>query len=44
VEGLRRAGRRYAGAQYMAFESRALAEKAFRGRHEEYRSAGEFPP
>lgn len=25
------------GAQYMAFESRALAERAFRGRYEEYR-------
>jgi ribonuclease HI len=27
----------YPGAQYMAFESRALAEQAFRGRYEEYR-------
>ncbi len=27
----------YTGAQYMAFESRALAGRAFRGRYEEYR-------
>jgi ribonuclease HI len=27
----------YTGAEYMAFESRALAEQAFRGRYEEYR-------
>jgi len=28
----------YTGAQYMAFESRALAERAFRGRYEEFRA------
>jgi ribonuclease HI len=28
----------YAGAQYMAFESRELAERAFRGSYEEYRN------
>jgi ribonuclease HI len=45
----------YTGAQYKAFESRTLAEQAYRGRYEDYRSSsvraarlsrsgGDFPP
>src|SRR5512136_1105121 len=30
--------RGYAGAEYMAFESRALAEEAYRGRYDEFRA------